>query len=434
MRIELWTLWMERWTQAQWFIVGLGFFVCWYAYQMNGALGYMMEAQKQQRQVLGQGHALWEEEAELQVATPVPLPVKNEAAVVVGVGIFGNAQTFEADRVVRDAFRASLESSKTQGWVRHWFVFGRGGASAGVFQEENAKFGDLWEGSFGENMNGGKTLEWWRMAAGESVDFVIKMDQDTVVQWANLKLLTRFTPPVYFGTRMIEWGLDLTVSPISGAPAPSNTCQDFRGDCWFYMSGGFYGFSMDLVRALAKCDFARQHSHGTEDALAGFWLRECFPSVKAIDLPFGLVHYHYYRDSQRSAVANAERIRMQSGMPSLQFLPSKAPTTTTVVSVRLMGGLGNQLFQAASSYGLAVSRGSQWCIVNLEGSVLAQSVDFPHVQPISGCVTEGVYEVNERGDFLHYQQWMHLREMHHSVHIVGSYLQSYRSGGDDGFF
>lgn len=92
-----------------------------------------------------------------------------------------------------------------------------------------------------------------------------------------------------------------------------------------------------------------------------------------------------------------------------------------VVSVYLSGGLGNQLFQAASSFGIAVSRGAQWCIPYLEASVLQQSVVFD-VEPLA-CVSEGVQVADENGNFLGFQQWM----MHGDQSIrVGTYLQSYR--------
>ena len=46
------------------------------------------------------------------------------------------------------------------------------------------------------------------------------------------------------------------------------------------------------------------------------------------------------------------------------------------VSVSLVGRLGNQLFLAASSYGIAKARDSRWCISNLRGSILEAAVAF----------------------------------------------------------
>ena len=99
----------------------------------------------------------------------------------------------------------------------------------------------------------------------------------------------------------------------------------------------------------------------------------------------------------------------------------EAPAGQPLVAVRLVGGLGNQLFQAASSFGIAASRGARWCIPDLEGSLLHRSVVF-RVRP-APCASEVVAEAGEDGRFLEFQQWM--MQGSESV-LVGTYLQSYR--------
>ena len=325
------------------------------------------------------------------------------------VGIFGNAHTYAQDAPLRDAYR----SIPAPPGVRRWFFFGQGGPSV---EAENATHRDLLVGAFAENINDGKTLAWFRLAAAMRARYVIKMDQDTVVDWRALSLLVQravLRPPVYFGTRVLEWGLDPAVSPVPRVPPPSNACRDLAAEgCWFYMSGGFYGVSMDVARAIARCPYAAYNQHGSEDAVTGAWMPRCFPSVRAVELPFGVVHYHYVLDKSDMV----GKVRQQ------RIGPPPQPPAGAVVSVYLDGGLGNQLFQAASSYGIAVARGARWCIPYLEGSTLQRSVVF-RAAPDTRCVPEGVPVADEHGGFLAFQQWMMRGDA--SVRVA-HYLQSFR--------
>jgi galactoside 2-L-fucosyltransferase 1/2 len=97
--------------------------------------------------------------------------------------------------------------------------------------------------------------------------------------------------------------------------------------------------------------------------------------------------------------------------------------TKSFVSVYLTGRLGNQLFQAASSFGIALARGGEWCIPYLKGSVLHSSVRFT-APPRTDCVPEGVHVADEAGDFLRFQKWM-LHEHPGESLRVGVYLQSF---------
>jgi hypothetical protein len=341
---------------------------------------------------------------------PILLPSQHTASAVKGhivvVGIFCNAHSYARDTPLRDAFRSSARAH--DGPLSLWFFFGRGAEVS----EENSTHKDIIVGAFDENMNEGKSFEWLRAAVGMDASFVVKMDLDTVVKWPRLMELMLFLkPPVYFGTRLLEWGLDLSASPVSNSIPPSNECRDFAGECWFYMSGGFYGVSMDVARAIVACPFANENVRGAEDAVTGLWIHRCFPSVGTVELPFGFVHYHY-NVGKRDLEANI----MEQRISAAPAVPSES-----VVSVYLNGGLGNQLFQAASSFGIATSRGQQWCIPYLDGSVLQQSVVF--LIPPVACVPEGVGVADENGGFMEFQQWM----MHGEQSVrVGTYLQSYR--------
>lgn len=97
-----------------------------------------------------------------------------------------------------------------------------------------------------------------------------------------------------------------------------------------------------------------------------------------------------------------------------------APLQGTV-AVRFSGRLGNQLFQAASSYGIAFAHHSLWCLPDLPGSILAESVVFL-VQPAQ-CQTDGFSVESERGVYLEFNASMMLGT---GDVLVGEYLQSYK--------
>jgi len=331
-----------------------------------------------------------------------------EASVKVLVGIFCNAQRYDEDRKLRDAYRTTLKKFA----IRYKFFFGS--LPENDIMLENNIHRDLLVGDFAENVNEGKSLRWFQYASTrEPVDYVIKMDQDTVVDWAKLLSLLELNanPPVYFGNRVVSWGLDLSVSPVPSVAAPSNQCQIFgRDGCWFYMSGGFYGLSFDLVLQVSNCPFAMQNTGAPEDAVTGTWLLNCAANVHTLDIPFGFAHYHYYLDKSDMA----HKIMQQSLRPSPK-------TGSGTVTAFLAGRLGNHLFIAASSFGVALSKGAQWCIPNLEGSMLEKAVIF-HVPP-GNCNPEGVDVMDENGGFLVFHPGM----MHGSQSVlIRTYLQSFR--------
>ena len=322
------------------------------------------------------------------------------------IGIFSNANVFHQDRILRDAYRTSIAKSNLTFNLKLFFFVGSGVDVT----EENATHYDILQGSFVENLNKGKSLEWFKVASRMHGHYVIKMDQDTVVEWSQLSLIITLRNPIYFGTRVYEWGLDPNVSPIGGQ-APSNQCTDFSDNCWFYMSGGFYGVSMDVARAIADCEYASFNNQGHEDAITGSWMRHCFPSVRGIDLPNGRVHYHdsMHKQDMQKRIIEQNIIHI----PTFPMIPT--------VSVYLTGRLGNQMFQAASSYGIAVYRGASWCIHGLQGSMLEKSVRF-HIQPAT-CSGEVMKLEDKADDFLRWHQPM----MHGTESIeVGPFLQSYR--------
>ena len=189
-----------------------------------------------------------------------------------------------------EAHRRSLKNftdlGKSQCEIILFFFFGRSKSKAAIYGP------DIVRGNFLENMNSGKTREWiiwavkWfrrhrKYANPRSV--VIKMDSDTAVKWALLDShVTKFKPSTYFGriTRKKRCKPELWV-PCLGGVLPYQSCHclectvknAFDGDCWLYMSGGFYGVSLSIAEKLSKC---WQHSfHGPEDALFALAIKRC---------------------------------------------------------------------------------------------------------------------------------------------------------------
>ena len=62
--------------------------------------------------------------------------------------------------------------------------------------------------------------------------------------------------------------------------------------------------SIDVAKGMANCRFTNENRKGSEDTITGYWMHQCFPSVVAVDLPFGLVHYHHVNNKEERAVAH----------------------------------------------------------------------------------------------------------------------------------
>lgn len=92
------------------------------------------------------------------------------------------------------------------------------------------------------------------------------------------------------------------------------------------------------------------------------------------------------------------------------------------VAVRLVQRRGNQLFQLASSYGIAKARGARWCVMNPEDSLLRNLVAMHHRPAL--CPSYTYFErVSERGRFEHYVP--EILSAPGNIE-VGDYLQSWR--------
>ena len=205
----------------------------------------------------------------------------------------------DRDRYLRDAFRTSIANFKRRSpdvpfELAHFFFFGR--VEGADFSDENATHGDIVVGDFPENMNDGKTFQMFNYTSRRKGDFVIKVDDDTTVRWSHLEVVANLRPPVYFGQfhQSNSWGLNgrspecKCVKP-ERCGTPENPLPD---RCVFFMPGPFYGMSMDVVRNLMACHYARTHQKGAEDVNTAIMLNKCFPDVHTAHLPEGLLFRH----------------------------------------------------------------------------------------------------------------------------------------------
>lgn len=145
-----------------------------------------------------------------------------------------------------------------------YFVIGRitSDHSAAISQE-NKTHGDIISLDIEENMNEGKTFEWFLYASHHFTNetFIGKADMDTFVYAEQLhhELPTIFTDFTYAG-RIVDF---IACGAFDHCP---------RG--WSYMSGGFSFISKDLVKLITDPNnaFVRSHRSGFEDLMLGKWL------------------------------------------------------------------------------------------------------------------------------------------------------------------
>jgi len=168
---------------------------------------------------------------------------------------------------------------------------------------EAQSHGDIVVGDFEENMEGGKTFEWFKYGSKMSqFDIIIKMDSDTTVHWGSLsKVLHKNVMlglPLYIGRNN---------NAICGFPelpwCPPLWCKNFDGACWIYMSGGFYGVTSATVRGLMQNPWTSMYTNSVhlaaEDLLFAYWLLDASKKgyismlgLQLLDFPNGLHWCH----------------------------------------------------------------------------------------------------------------------------------------------
>jgi len=214
------------------------------------------------------------------------------------IGVFITAKTpSEVKNALR--FNAKHHVPIDNCVVSQYFFAGKPGS----FSAENETYGDVIQGNFSENMNQGKSFEWFRLAVGlsSSYNFILKMDADIAMDWkalCNALASDREESYAYFGR--------------SNGPAhcgghswcPPRNCTGFDGrECWAYMSGGLYGLSVPLAIKMATLTIGYDRPDGTpEDLEIGSRIRMLVNSanssvenVTVLDMHNGLYWCHHSR-------------------------------------------------------------------------------------------------------------------------------------------
>lgn len=146
--------------------------------------------------------------------------------------------------------------------------------------EPQFSYSNLVVGNFKENIDEGKTYEWFKWASkiskSRGTDYIFKMDTDTIINWCRLSEFlqshdVRFgryphERYVYIG-RLNDWG---ACGKFEHCPPPE--CQSFSNSCWIYMSGGFYGLSHSLLNRILESRYTHSNIIGPEDLLVGRWI------------------------------------------------------------------------------------------------------------------------------------------------------------------
>jgi hypothetical protein len=209
----------------------------------------------------------------LALALPVPgsvhSPVISSRPRIL-IGIMATDST-PASRInaIRAAFNA-LDASKAD--FEHYFLVGK------PADGKEVHFGaDVIRMDAMDNINEGKTWTWFNTAlqrSGQldlnSRNMIFKMDTDVALNLSRLDdEISKLSASSYMGL--------MTVHEMCGGfgHCPPAGCSSFEGHCWVYMSGGFYGLSLDLVELLMNCQYAAQNTNGYEDLMVGLWLKNC---------------------------------------------------------------------------------------------------------------------------------------------------------------
>jgi hypothetical protein len=101
-------------------------------------------------------------------------------------------------------------------------------------------------------------------------NMIFKMDTDIALNLSRLDdEISKLSISSYMGL--------MTVHDMCGgyAHCPPQGCSNFQGQCWIYMSGGFYGLSLNLVELLMNCQYSAQNKNSYEDLMVGLWIKNC---------------------------------------------------------------------------------------------------------------------------------------------------------------
>ncbi|KZO96783.1 glycosyltransferase family 31 protein [Calocera viscosa TUFC12733] len=174
------------------------------------------------------------------------------------IAVFSTAKSWEKRDLIRVLGRQGLGEDMEKE-VQFRFVVGRTGDKQWEdrLRLEMDRYGDILQLDFPENMDDGKTYQFFRWVGerpeGERPRFAMKTDDDTFLVLPNLlNAISSLdcSQNIYFGT---SWG------------ACIQNCYPF------YMRGMAYGLSWPLIRWLTVANLAYDEYRSTEDARTGSW-------------------------------------------------------------------------------------------------------------------------------------------------------------------
>jgi hypothetical protein len=145
-----------------------------------------------------------------------------------------------------------------------------------------------------ENINLGKTQRWFWYAQKHrpsSVRAIFKMDTDSLFCLEDLKALLsdKKGSYEYYGRFFNHY------SCFEHACCPPKTCSEVRtmtGHCWYYMQGGFYGISSQLLDRLTAVPIFKEPQGGElhEDIVTAHWLNQSVLRTEIIERGFDFHH------------------------------------------------------------------------------------------------------------------------------------------------
>jgi len=213
----------------------------------------------------------WEEDGK-SASIPPPPGLQDDGTKLIIYGIFSTSdfvpERMQIRRIVKEQIQ-NFHRSSVRIMVK--FVIGNNDVTDAVRMEQY-RHEDIIILPVAENINEAKTYYYFKHLIRELRDhgpnaIIFKADHDTFICVDKLLRMLEHIPE----TSMAYIGR-VNTRGLCGNTAwcPPEGCVDFRGNCWVYMSGGIYGVSLPLARAMMAVS---QVKEGIEDLTVAQWIR-----------------------------------------------------------------------------------------------------------------------------------------------------------------
>eukprot|EP01084_Bolivina_argentea_P009566 17851_1 len=226
-------------------------------------------------------------------------------------GIFCTKHDTEQRHKIRNILSKQL-STIALDWIDFnlTFVIGEKNATGSLLNESKF-YQDIAFLDIKENMNEGKTYEWFKSAHvnmnknknNYQQIMVFKADTDTFLCLNQfVKDLLNITSNMK--SKYMYYGRINTYAKCGGfwhpRICPPKSCTNFSTErCWIYMSGGIYGLSLPLINAIfSDHEDLKIQKNGMEDLLVGHWIKQTNVSkqVQIIHRDNGILWCHQNRN------------------------------------------------------------------------------------------------------------------------------------------